>query len=268
MESRIAFLGGGNMAQAMVQGLVNRGYDPGNITVLDRHAEKLDDLHTRFGIQTTQDYQTAIDFAHVVVLAVKPQGFNELKATIKPMLKARGAMVVSIMSGILLETLAHEFKGLEVVRVMPNTPVGINEGVCLLAANKATKESAIATVKRFLSLLGLVYVCSNEREFDQLTILTGCGPAFVFHTVDAMAQAMKTHSPKADTLPLAIATFKGSIALMSESHLKPGELITQVTSKGGLTEAGMRVLNQADMKKTFEQTIEAAIARGDELAKS
>lgn len=260
MQNHITFLGGGNMANAITAGLIAHGHSSEHIHVVQRNPEKREQLKKTHGVVVSHDYAAAIAWADVVIFAVKPQSYPDLIKEVAPMLLARKPIVVSIMSGLRLATLQSMLPGISVVRVMPNTPSRVQAGLSLITPGNQSVESIFQAV-------GETMVTPNERIFEQLTALTGCGPAFVYYLVDQFAKAMQQITPDIDCLPLARATFQGAITLMNaDSHATPETLISQVAPKGGMTAEAMKVLMEEDLCGIFQETFEAAIHRGDELA--
>lgn len=264
---RITFLGGGNMANALVSGLIQHGHAPTHLHVIDRHPEKRDAFEKNYGIRASEDYAGAIASADIVIFSIKPQGFSTLIANVAPMITARNPMVVSIMSGLRLATLQAALPSQTIIRAMPNTPSRVQAGMTLLTAAAGAPSTAITAVQQLFHAVGNTYVTPSERVFEQLTALTGCGPAFVFYVVSQFAQAMHAITPEVDCLPLAIDTFLGALTLMKHEHdVTPDALIAQVSPKGGMTAEAMQVLRTMDLENLFKDTFNAAIHRGDALA--
>lgn len=267
MQMNITFLGGGNMARSIVGGLINENYPANQITVVDRHAEKLEQLKVEYGINTTQDAASAITSAHLVIFSIKPQGLKDLLATIKDDLLKRNALIVSIMSGIRIETLQDLLPEQAVVRVMPNTPARASAGMSLICGAEDVTEEQLRSVQKVFDAVGKTFITPSERAFEQLTALTGCGPAFVFYLIQQFAKAMEKILPEVDATPLSLETFYGAVTLMQKEGLDPETLIAQVCPKGGMTFEAMKVLRNEDLETLFKDTFQAAIDRGDELAK-
>lgn len=263
----ITFLGGGNMANALVSGLISHGHTPSSIHVVDRHAEKRDALVQQYGIQASDDYALAIAHADMVIFSIKPQGFSALIAEVAPLIQTRNPLIVSIMSGLRLETLQAALPSSRIIRAMPNTPSRVQAGMTLLTSDHSVNKEALAQVQQLFNAVGKTFVTPNERVFEQLTALTGCGPAFVFYLVDMFAKAMQEITVDVDCLPLALATFQGALTLMqTEENIAAEALIAQVSPKGGMTAEAMKILEAAHVQHLLQATFKAAIDRGDELA--
>lgn len=260
MQNQITFLGGGNMANAITAGLLAHGHPRDHIHIVQRNPEKAQKLREQYGILVDHDYAGAISKADVVIFAVKPQSYPDLIQEVAPLLLARKPIVVSIMSGLRLTTLQAALPGVHLVRVMPNTPSRVQAGLSLITPGNNTVESIFQAV-------GQTMVTPTERIFEQLTALTGCGPAFVYYLVEQFARAMEDITPDVDCLPLARATFHGALTLMNaDPKASPEALIAQVAPKGGMTAEAMKVLMGADVKQVLKETFQAAIDRGDALA--
>jgi pyrroline-5-carboxylate reductase len=267
MNPQITFLGGGNMASALTAGLLAQGHSREHIHIVQRSPEKREALKQKYHVTTSFDYAAGIAEAEVVVFAVKPQGYPELIQAVAPLLLKRNPIIVSIMSGLRLATLEAALPGLSIVRVMPNTPSRVGAGLTLLSPGGRVTSDQLTTVQTIFNAVGETIITPSERVFEQLTALTGCGPAFVFYLVDQWARAMQAITPEIDCLPLARATFQGALTLMAQdSDTSPEILISQVAPKGGMTAEAMKVLGGADLQQKFQATLEAAIDRGDALA--
>jgi pyrroline-5-carboxylate reductase len=267
MTPRITFLGGGNMANAIVAGLISHGHIPAHIHVVDRNESKRDALTQQYGIQTSNDPIAAVASADIVIFSIKPQGFSDLISQVGQKIIDRNPILVSIMSGIRIATLASHFPNQSILRAMPNTPARVQAGMTLLAPGSRMTAEQLTIVQRIFDAIGQTIVTPTERAFEQLTALTGCGPAFVYYFVDMFAKAMQEMAPDVDCLPLSVATFQGAVALMlKEPNSSPDTLIAQVAPKGGMTAEAMKILQADDIQGLLKQTFEAAIKRGDELA--
>jgi len=269
MQQRITFLGGGNMANAIVAGLISHGHIPEHIHVVDRNESKRDALAQKFGIQTSNDPIAAVASADIVIFSIKPQGFSTLISEVGSHIIDRNPILVSIMSGIRLATLESNFPNQSMLRAMPNTPARVQAGMTLLAPGSRMTAEQLTIVQHVFDAIGQTMITPSERAFEQLTALTGCGPAFVYYFVDMFAKAMQEMTPDIECLPLSIATFQGALTLMQkEPDFSPEALIAQVSPKGGMTAEAMKVLQADDIQALLKQTFQAAIKRGDELANS
>ena len=221
------------MASAITAGLIANGHQPDHIHIVQRNPEKREKLKHEYGVITSHDYAAAIGQADLVIFAVKPVNYPELIDEVSPLLQAAHPLVVSIMSGLRLETLQKAMPDLPVVRVMPNTPSRVQAGLSLLTPGDHVTAEQLETVQEIFQAVGETMITPTERVFEQLTALTGCGPAFVYYLVEKFAQAMQDLTPEVDCLPLARATFERALQMMEHApELSPETLIAQVAPKG------------------------------------
>jgi pyrroline-5-carboxylate reductase len=262
---RTVFVGAGNMAAAMVDGLLRGGVAPAEIACLGGKGRSAAELGARTGVGVLPDAAAFPMSAEVVVLAVKPQKLPELDRIWEDL--TAGRLVISVLAGTTLETLRRRFpRARALVRAMPNTPGKIGAGVTGVSWEKRPPVADEAAVGRILAGLGrLVEV--PERQMDAVTALSGSGPAYVFEFVAALRAAGEAAGLPAETARiLADQTVLGAARLLVESGADPDRLREQVTSPGGTTAAGLRVLADRDFRGTLRETVRAATARARELA--
>ncbi len=269
MSCRVAFIGAGNMAEALVRGLVGRGgYLPAALTVTDPRAERRDFFEREFGVGATENNGAAAAGAEVVVLAVKPQVMGEVLAGLAPHL-APGTLVVSIAAGIPCARIEAALgEGRPVVRVMPNTPALVGAGVSALCGGRWARESDLALAEGLLRPVGAV-VRVAESLMDAVTALSGSGPAYVFYVMEALLEA----AGRLDVAPevartLVYQTIAGAAELARQSPEAPEVLRARVTSKGGTTAAAIGVLEERGVRSAVVAAVEAAQRRAGELARS
>ena len=261
---RLAFVGGGNMASAIVGGLVASGHPAQRIVVVEPHAPQADIVRERFGVQVEAAGGAALAGADVVVWAVKPQAFGAAAAPCAPYVA--GALHLSVMAGIRSDAIAHAVGTERVVRAMPNTPALIGEGIAGLFARAAVTAADRAAVERVLAPTGELLWVAREADLDAVTALSGSGPAYVFFFLEAMMQAaVDMGLDPAQGRRLAQATFKGATALARASDESPETLRSRVTSKGGTTHAAITAMEAAGIKPAIVQALRAAQARAREL---
>jgi pyrroline-5-carboxylate reductase len=209
----------------------------------------------------------AVKNADVVLISVKPQNMTELL----PQLQVANdrTLFISIAAGITLARLEEALgKQRPVFRVMPNTPLMVGEGVTAYAANGQVAAKHHEILKTIFGVTGRVFAVS-EAQLDAVTALSGSGPAFMACIVAALAQAATAEGlPQKEALEMALQTMRGSATLLQHSGMTPEQLIVQVASKGGTTEAGLKVLQNSDLSQVLAQTIKAAAQRSRELAKA
>jgi pyrroline-5-carboxylate reductase len=260
----IAFIGGGNMASAIIGGLIRQGMTPEQITVVEPFAETAAKLHKDFGITALPAAGPALAQASMVVWAVKPQVFSEAAAPVKS--HTLQALHLSVAAGIRTDSICRWLGTERVVRSMPNTPALVGQGMTALypcpsvtAQDKALVEKVIATTGQFLWV-------DQESQLDAVTALSGSGPAYVFFFLEAMTEAgMGMGLSAKQAYQLAVATFAGASSLAAAST-EPAEVLRQrVTSKGGTTYAAITSMEAAGIKPAFVKAMQAAEQRAREL---
>jgi pyrroline-5-carboxylate reductase len=260
----IAFIGGGNMASAIIGGLIRQGMKPDQITVVEPFAETAAKLHRDFGITALASAGPALSQAELVVWAVKPQIFSEAAAPVMP--HTRGALHLSVAAGIRTDSICRWVGTDRVVRCMPNTPALVGQGITGLfpcasvtAADRTQVEQVIGTTGQFLWL-------TQESQLDAVTALSGSGPAYVFYFLEAMTEAGVGMGLSAEqAYQLAVATFAGASSLAAASTESPEVLRQRVTSKGGTTYAALSAMEACGMKASFVKAMQAAEVRAREL---
>lgn len=264
-ELKIAFIGGGNMAQALIGGLAGRLTAATNIHVVDVMPTTLTLLSERFGVTTAQVPTDALATCDVIVLAVKPQQLREVVATIKPFLTSQ--LVLSIAAGIRAADISRWLGGHQaIVRTMPNTPALIGQGItgayAMPGVSNVQKQSADA----LLRAVGETVWVTDEAQIDAVTAISGSGPAYVFYFIEAMQQAATELGLSAEQgRQLAQATFAGAAALASQSDEPVSVLRERVTSKGGTTYAALSTMEANGVKLALVKALHAAADRGREL---
>jgi pyrroline-5-carboxylate reductase len=270
-SQHIAFIGGGNMASAIIGGLIRQGMKPEQITVVEPFAEAAAKLLQDFGIHALPAAGPALAQADLVVWAVKPQMFSEAATPVMP--HTAQALHLSVAAGIRTDSIRRWVGTERVVRCMPNTPALVGQGMTALypcpqvtAADKTLVEQVIGTTGQYLWV-------NQESQLDAVTALSGSGPAYVFYFLEAMAEAGVGMGLSADqAYQLAVATFSGASSLAAASTESPEVLRQRVTSKGGTTYAAITSMEAAGIKSAFVKAMQAAEVRarelGDEFGKS
>jgi pyrroline-5-carboxylate reductase len=260
----IAFIGGGNMATALVGGLVKSGHSADSILVIDPGEAQRAALKSQFGVRTQAAADAALAEAGLVVWAVKPQLFGLAAAPCAVHVGA--ALQVSVMAGIRSGAVTAATGAARVVRAMPNTPALIGQGIAGLYARAEATAADRAEVEAVLAPTGRLLWVEREADLDAVTALSGSGPAYVFYVVEAMVQAACEMGLSAvQGRQLALATFAGATALAEASAEPPAVLRERVTSKGGTTHAAITALDTAGVKAAFVTAIRAAERRAHEL---
>ena len=264
-QLEVAFIGAGNMARALIQGLVAAGTDAGNLRAADIAEDALDRLSVETGVSTFTDNNQAIAGAHVVVLAVKPQVMAAVLESLDP---RPGQLVISIAAGIPISTLA---KGLPlnqpVVRCMPNTPALVSEGMSALYASSDVTESMRSSAARILSAVGDTVWVDSEDALDAVTAVSGSGPAYFFYLMEHMIRAGEQLGlSNALATQLTLQTAVGAAKLAAQSSDAPAQLRANVTSPGGTTQAALAIFDEAATADVIVRALQGASDRSAELA--
>jgi len=266
--TRLVFIGAGNMAEALLRGILaaNR-MSPVDILVTDVRAERLAYLQTTYGIGISSDNVEAARRAETILLAVKPQVMAGVLDDLKGTLSAQ-QLLVSIAAGISTTSIAEHFPhSVRVIRVMPNTPALVLEGVSALARGQHAEPQDLEAARYLFEAVGKVVVV-DEALMDAVTGLSGSGPAYVFLVIEALSDAgVKVGLPRDVALALAAQTVRGAARLVQETGKHPGELKDMVTSPGGTTIAGLHALEQGAVRSALISAVEAATRRSQELGK-
>jgi len=262
--NNIVFIGGGNMASAIVGGLVRSGRAAASILVVDPGEAQRDKLVADFGVRTLAAADATLAGAALVVWAVKPQYFGAAAAPCAPFVGK--ALHLSVMAGIRSEAIAKATGAARIVRSMPNTPALIGQGIAGLYASSAVTAADRAEVEAVLAPTGQTLWVDNETDLDAVTALSGSGPAYVFYFVEAMMQAARDMGLTTEQgKQLALATFAGATSLAQASSEAPDVLRERVTSKGGTTYAALMSLEASGVKPAIVQALRAAQQRAREL---
>ena len=260
----IAFIGGGNMASAIIGGLLKQGLAASQIQIVEPWAEQRSKLKADFGITAQAAPDADLGSAGLVVWAVKPQTFREAAQQAGP--HTRQALHLSVAAGIRSDSMAVWLDTQRIVRAMPNTPALVGQGMTALFARPAVSAADRLAIERVIEPTGELLWLDQEAQLDAVTALSGSGPAYVFYFIEAMVQAgvdMGLSREQAHTL--AVATFVGASELARASDEPPEILRARVTSKGGTTYAALSSMEQDDVKKHFMRAMHAARQRAAEL---
>ena len=264
----IAFIGGGNMANAILGGLLGAGHAPERLIVVEPNAAQRQILADRFELRALAAADASLADAAVVVWAVKPQVFRAAAAPCREHVGA--ALHLSVMAGIRSDAIARAVGSERVVRAMPNTPALIGQGIAGLFARPAVTDADRRRVEVVLAATGQTLWVDGEAALDAVTALSGSGPAYVFHLVEAMLEAARLMGlPDDAARRLAVQTVAGSAALVAASTESPQVLRRNVTSPNGTTQAALEVFEARGVKAAVVEAILAARDRagtlGDEL---
>lgn len=264
----ITFIGAGNMARSLIIGLLQ---DKANVLlrVADPDPQQLDAIRQHWpDVQATQDNAEALQGADVVVLAVKPQVMREVLEPLADLAQRNRPLVISIAAGIREAALNQWLGGnLPIVRCMPNTPALVQTGATGLVANAQVSQAQRNLAESILRAVGITVWFAEEASIDSVTAVSGSGPAYFFLVMEAMQAAAQNLGMSAeDAQLLVVQTALGAARLALESGEPAAELRRKVTSKGGTTEAALKVLNDGGLPALFEQALQAAAQRSRELA--
>ncbi|MGH8302889.1 MAG: pyrroline-5-carboxylate reductase [Steroidobacteraceae bacterium] len=264
----LTVLGAGNMGRALIGGLLRHGMRPEQITVGESHEAARAALSRELGITATADNAAAIGKANLIVLAVKPQDTGAVLAPLAAGLQQRRPVVLSIAAGVRIPALQSWCgAGVPVIRAMPNRPAFVGAGITGLFAAAGIDASQRAMAAQIMQSVGEVVWVPTEEALDVVTALSGSGPAYFFLLAEAMEKAGVELGLPADTARrLSIATLHGAGLLAQSSDGDLARLRAEVTSKGGTTEAALRVLQAADYEDLISRAVAAAARRGGELA--
>jgi pyrroline-5-carboxylate reductase len=264
MSETLAFIGGGNMASAIIGGLIKQGMRPLQFMVLEPFAQQQAKLKADFGIEAFAAPNAMLAQASLVVWAVKPQVFKA--AAWATRVHTAAALHLSVAAGIRSDSIAQWLGTERVVRSMPNTPALIGQGITALYARAAVNDADRASIERVISTTGEHLWLADEAQLDAVTALSGSGPAYVFYFIEAMTKAGVDMglSPQ-ESAQLAQATFTGAAALAHNSADSPEVLRQKVTSKGGTTHAAISSMQQDNVDTLFIRAMHAARRRAQEL---
>jgi pyrroline-5-carboxylate reductase len=263
-DKTIAFLGGGNMASAMIGGLIKQGMLPSDILVVEPYEPTRDKLLQDFGIKALDAPSSVLATAGLVIWAVKPQVFKEAAQQTDNF--APTALHFSVAAGIRSSSIAAWLKTDNIIRSMPNTPALIGKGMTALYARAAVTSAGKSWVEHVVASMGEFLWLDEESQLDAVTAISGSGPAYVFYFLEAMIEAAVNMGLSAEQgRRLAISTFSGASELAQRSD-EPLELLRQrVTSKGGTTYAALMAMEADNIKPHFIKAMQAAELRAKEL---
>ncbi len=260
----IAFIGGGNMASAIIGGLLRQGLAPQQVQVVEPLADQRERLLAQWPIRVLAAPDASLAAAALAVWAVKPQTFAQAAAQAGPHLQA--ALHLSVAAGIRSDSIADWLGSQRVVRAMPNTPALIGQGMTALYARAAVAAAERARIEQVIATTGEFLWVEEEKLLDAVTALSGSGPAYVFLFLEAMIEAgAQMGLSREQAQRLAIATFAGASQLARDSEEPPEVLRERVTSKGGTTYAALTSMQQDQVAPAFIRAMHAACRRAGEL---
>jgi pyrroline-5-carboxylate reductase len=269
IEGNIGFVGAGNMAEALIRGLLKGGHvEPSQISASGPRVERIEELRERFGIHTTTDNREVVARSQILVLSVKPQIMRRVLTEIAETLP-EDVLVISIAAGVPIATIeARLRRQVRIVRAMPNTPALVDAGATAIACGGHATEGDAALAKRIFDAVGLTVVL-EEIHLDAVTGLSGSGPAYMFLILEALSDAgVKVGLSRRNSQLLAAQTVLGSAKLLLETNYHPGLLKDMVTSPGGTAIAGLHTLEEGGLRTTLMNAVEVATNRSKELGKA
>lgn len=266
LDGTIGFLGGGNMAEALIRGLVRGGHVPaGAIRASGPRQARMDQLTEAYGVLTTTDNLSLVDDSRIVVLSVKPQILERVLLQVGKHV-GKDRLVISVAAGVTTASIEERLpQGTRVVRAMPNTPALVSSGATAIAAGSHATDDDLALAKIIFDSVGIT-VTLEESQLDAVTGLSGSGPAYIFLILEAMADAgVKVGLSRRDAQLLAAQTVMGSAKLLIDTGEHPGRLKDMVTSPGGTAIAGLHTLEEGGLRTTLINAVESATRRSREL---
>lgn len=269
-KKTLAFIGGGNMAGALINGLIEDGTPPQHILVAEPDERRREQLAARFGVRTVDDNNIAASEADILILAVKPQVLKAVATTLAPALIQKQPLCLSIAAGIRHASLQHWLgETVPLVRVMPNTPAMIKAGASGLYAPSSMNETQRSEAEHIMRATGIAVWLEDENQMDALTAVSGSGPAYFFLFMEAMEKsATKLGLPAKTAHLLVLQTALGAARMALESTTELADLRNSVTSPGGTTEAALKVFDDESMEQLVERALTAARDRSIELSES
>jgi len=265
-STTITFIGGGNMARALIGGLLGAGTDAGQITVSDPSADQRRDVADEFGVTAIADNAVAVRDRRAVVIAVKPQTIAAALSSIRGELPA-STLVISVAAGTTLTTLTERLGADQAcVRAMPNTPALYRAGMTGMVPNSRVSVDDRALAEQILGAAGDVLWIDDEDQMDAVTAVSGSGPAYFFALTEYLTRAgIEVGLPPGTAARLARQTAVGAGCMLAESEHEAGDLRRRVTSPGGTTEAALNSLMGDGFEAMVARAVKAAVSRGREL---
>lgn len=262
---KITFIGGGNMANALIGGMLSQGFGKTDIRVVEPNADTAAKLRTQYGVSVHAEAGAEALAGDLIVLAVKPQQLRPVAAGIAPYLESQ--TIVSIAAGVRAADVARWLGGYgRVVRAMPNTPAMVLAGITGLYAMTSVSGEERAQAQRVLEAVGAVVWVEEESGIDTITAVSGSGPAYVFYFMEGLEEAAIAQGLSAEQArQLSLATFAGAAKLAAQSSDDVATLRARVTSKGGTTERAIHTMEAAQLKQIIVDAVRAAARRSREL---
>ena len=267
--AKVGFIGGGNMAEALIKGILSAGvYSKEDIIVSDISEDRRKYLSTQYELEVTDDNTKPAGSSDILIFSVKPQNIDDVLADIKTSLK-KGGVIVSIAAGVRTDKIKAALGNIAIIRVMPNTPALVGEGASGIFANEKGKKF-IAQIKKILDAVGKCVIIEDEELMDAVTAISGSGPAYFFLLIEELIEAgIKEGLDEEVAKQLALQTAKGAAILAVEADEKgesAADLRKKVTSPGGTTEAALAEFKKAGFSNIVSSAVNRAVKRGKELS--
>ena len=266
--NKIGFIGGGKMATAIIKGIINSKWcEPNNIFVSDKNEEALNSLKENYHVSTTIDNLEVVKNSNIILLAVKPFVLRDVLNEIKDFVQ-KDTLILSIAAGISIKTIQEILGDVAVIRIMPNTPALVNEGMSAICKADNVTVEQVEIAKTIFENVGEVIV-SDEKYIDIITAISGSGPAFYYYVIDEIAKAGEKLGLDYQTcLKLSAQTALGSAKMIMETDVSPEQLIINVTTPGGCTAVGNEVLKENKTADILFDTIKKTAQKANELGKN
>lgn len=264
--SRITFIGGGNMAAAIVGGLIANGASPSDITIVDPNADQRARLQERFGVTVSEDSGAACKNADTIVLAVKPQIIPAVAEQVKAVADLNGKLLISIAAGVTLATLQDLFGEIAIARTMPNTPALLGLGATGLFVNPQTTDAQRVQATEIIEAFGISVIVEREDLLDAVTAVSGSGPAYFFLMIEEMIKAgVALGLPAEEAKALTLQTALCAASMAAKGDVAPDELRRRVTSPNGTTHAAIATMQNSGYGALIENAMKACRDRAIEL---
>ena len=266
IKETIGFIGAGNMATALISGLINSDQSASKIIASSPEQEHLEKLSKDFGIKTTNNNLEIVDNSDIVILAVKPNIVQAVIDEIKDVATDKDILIISIAAGVKIEKIESQLGSpMRVIRAMPNTPASIMEGVTAICANSNAQSNDIENAKLLFECVGKI-THINEKDIDIFTALIGSGPAYVFYLIESLLDSSKNlHLPEQEKKDLLASMISGAANLVLNSDESPNVLRKKVTSPGGVTQTAIEEFETEGLKEILSKSMIAAEKKSIEL---
>ena len=263
--NKIGFIGGGKMATAILKGIINSNWcSAKEIIVSDKNEEALEVLKNNYGVNTTKDNKEVVKSAQILLFAVKPFVIRDILNEIKDDITSKH-LVLSIAAGISIKTIENILCNISVIRIMPNTPALVNEGMSAVCAGHFADNEHVKIAEEIFNSVGKV-ICTEEKYIDIITAISGSGPAFYYYLINEIAKAGEILGLDYKTcLKLSAQTAYGSAKMIMETNISPEQLIINVTTPGGCTAVGNDVLKERGISQILYETIDKTAKKAFEL---